>query len=187
MRTATPKEGILHLTIIDPYPLSSTLGPLLRTWLENHLILNLEKQFRCINPSRLFPEWLRDAGLRAEGSCILTVPFLAVVDGGRAQSLLLDEAIQSHNPNTSSLGSVQASEIGDAQAQPSAKATKIDKNDIIKQELKSVVGRMLWKEMWGAFVEAKGWWWEDGGILEECERLRTCWEWSVVDAVKGDV
>ncbi|CAG8959218.1 hypothetical protein HYFRA_00012576 [Hymenoscyphus fraxineus] len=181
----TRPEGILHLTIIDPCPLPSTLGPLLRTWLDNHLLLNLEKQFRCINPSRLFPEWLRDAGLRAEGSCILTVPFLAVVDGAQAESILLSNHHNSSTPSTPSPSSSSDTSPTTETDEPETQHLKIDKNDIIKQELKSVVGRMLWKEMWGSFVEARGWWWEDEGIVEECGRLRTCWEWSVVDAVKG--
>ncbi len=73
------KGGTLHLTILDPSPLPATLGPRLRQWLDNHLILNLERQFRCINPSRLFPIWLADAGLRAEGSTIVTMRFFASV------------------------------------------------------------------------------------------------------------
>ncbi|EHK96955.1 hypothetical protein M7I_7279 [Glarea lozoyensis 74030] len=149
-------QSTLHLTLIDPLPISSTLGPLLRTWLEDHLIYNLERQFLCITPSRLFPMWLQDVGLRAEGSMILTVPFLASINTMEAEAILRD----------------------------TNQGTGIDKTGIVKQELKSVVGRMLWKERWGGFVQAKRWWWEDEEIVGECERLRTCWEYSVIDAVK---
>jgi hypothetical protein len=53
-----------------------------------------------------------------------------------------------------------------------------------KQELKSTVGRMLWKEMWGLFVEGEKWWWEDEQVIEECESLGTCWEYAIIEAVK---
>lgn len=53
-----------------------------------------------------------------------------------------------------------------------------------KQELKSVVGRMMWKEMWGPYVQAGTWWWEDESVVEECERMQTCWEYSIIEAVK---
>ncbi len=57
------------------------------------------------------------------------------------------------------------------------------------EELKVVIGRMLWEEMWGKFCvdiagsEAKRWW-EDGEIIEECVRIGTTWEFLVLEAVK---
>jgi hypothetical protein len=59
-----------------------------------------------------------------------------------------------------------------------------DETDRTKQELKSVVGRLLWKEMWGGFVEGEMWWWDDESVVEECERMGTCWEYAVIEAVK---
>lgn len=166
-KTAIPAalQSTLHLTIIDPAPLTASLGPILRTWLDNHLMFNLEKQFRCINPSRLFPSWLQEVGLRAEGSMILTVPFLASVNAEEA-GLILAES--NHDDQITTAGMV-------------------DKTGIVKQELKSVVGRMLWQETWGPLVQAQRWWWEEPDIIEECQRLRTCWEYSVIDAVRGDI
>jgi hypothetical protein len=58
------------------------------------------------------------------------------------------------------------------------------RRDDTRAELKSVLGRMLWREMWGAYVEGRSWWWEDVGIVEECERMGTCWEYAVIEAVK---
>lgn len=139
--------GTLHLTILDPAPLPDTLGPLLRAWLDDHLILNLERQFRCINPGRLFPVWLADAGLRAEGSTIVNVRFLACIDS--------DD-----------------------------KGEKEEEEATIKREMKSVVGRMLWKEMWGSFVEGDKWWWEDDLIVQECSEKGTSWEYAVIEGVK---
>lgn len=110
-------------------------------------MLNLERQFRCINPTRLFPVWLADAGLRGEGSTIINVIFSAII---------------------------------------AEDDTFPDADEKMKWELKSVVGRMLWKEMWGAFVEADRWWWEDDEIVEECVKLGTSWEWTVIEGVKED-
>ncbi|PMD34380.1 hypothetical protein L207DRAFT_437301 [Hyaloscypha variabilis F] len=140
------KAGTLHLTILDPSPLPSTLGPRLRAWLDTHLILNLERQFRCINPSRLFPIWLADAGLRGEGSTIVNVRFFA---------------------------SVGMETVG---GEEEAERTR--------QELKSVVGRMLWREMWGGYVVGEKWWWDDESVVEECERMGTFWEYAVIEGVK---
>jgi hypothetical protein len=53
-----------------------------------------------------------------------------------------------------------------------------------RQELKSVVGRMLWKEMWGGYVVGEKWWWDDESVVEECERMGTCWEYAVIEGVK---
>jgi hypothetical protein len=47
-----------------------------------------------------------------------------------------------------------------------------------------MVGRMLWKEMWGSFVEGDEWWWDDKSVIEECERIGTCWEYTMIEAVK---
>ncbi|KAK6585449.1 hypothetical protein PZA11_002176 [Diplocarpon coronariae] len=143
------RGGTLHLTILDPSPLPATLGPLLRAWLDGNLILHLEKQFRCTNPSRLFPIWLSDAGLRAPGSTIVNARF-------------------------------------SASATPSAHVANGDRDDMEKtrNELKSVVGRMLWREIWGAYVQGESWWWEDVGIMEECEKMGTVWEYAVIEAVK---
>jgi hypothetical protein len=153
------KAGSLHLTILDPLPITSTLGPILRGWLDTHLIVNLERQFRCINPARLFPLWLGDAGLRAEGSTIANVRFLASVMHDTDGFSMIDGE-------------------GQEQGVVSAECTK--------QELKSMVGRMLWKEMWGPFVEGDKWWWEDALVVEECEKVGTCWEYAVIEAVREE-
>ena len=74
------KNGSLQLIILDPSPSPATTGPRLRTWLDKHLIVNLERQFRCINPCRLFPIWLADAGLGGKGSVVTSVRFAAATE-----------------------------------------------------------------------------------------------------------
>ncbi|KAL3425234.1 hypothetical protein PVAG01_04515 [Phlyctema vagabunda] len=147
--------GRLHLTIIDPSPLPATAGPRLRNWLDTHLITNLEKQFRCLNPSRLFPLWLAEASLRAEGSIIRNLKFKAVV------------------PESDDVWRVGCG--GESHSHGDIR---------VGEELGSVVGRTLWREMWGPWVEGKEWWWEDNEIVEECARMGTIWEYSVIEAVK---
>ncbi|KAF5520548.1 hypothetical protein CGCA056_v008575 [Colletotrichum aenigma] len=144
--------GTFHLTLIDPLPVTSTLGPRMRSWIEDNLIFNLEKNFRCMNPSKLFPLWLADASLRAEGSTITTVKFFAIPPTDK--------------PDTATTDSEQLAEKA------------------IKQELRSLVGRMLWKEVWGQFITADRWWWEHPDIAEECDQLKTSWEYSIIEAVK---
>ncbi len=112
-------RGVLHLAVIDPAPVTSTLGPHMRAWLENHLMLNLEKSFRCVSPSKLFPIWLADTHLRGSGSGIIKMKFRAVPTALPAQ----------RNSHISIF------------AESEEKRTKT--------ELRSIVGRMLWQEVWG--------------------------------------
>ncbi|KAL2875493.1 hypothetical protein SGCOL_009262 [Colletotrichum sp. CLE4] len=144
--------GAFHLTLIDPLPVTSTLGPLMRSWIEENLIFNLEKNFRCMNPSKLFPLWLADASLRAEGSTITTVRFSAIPPTDRPDTATTDAEVLA--------------------------------DKAVKQELRSMVGRMLWREVWGQYITADQWWWENPRIVEECEQLKTAWEYSIIEAVK---
>lgn len=55
----------------------------------------------------------------------------------------------------------------------------------VGEELRCVMGRGVWKELWGGFVEGGKWWWDDVEILKECRALGTVWEGGVVEAVKS--
>ncbi|KAF4499111.1 hypothetical protein FAGAP_4704 [Fusarium agapanthi] len=143
--------GSLQLTIIDPLPVTSTLGPLLRAWIEDHLLFNLEAGFRCTNPSKLLPLWLNGASLRVDPDCIETTPFFAIpLDNTQFQYVR-----EGH-----------ISEEG------------------LRQELRNLVGRMLWMEVWREYIVAESWWWEDPEILQECIQHQTTWEWKLIEAVK---
>ncbi|ROW06090.1 hypothetical protein VMCG_04546 [Cytospora schulzeri] len=121
------RGGSLNIVILDPIPSTRSAGPLLRQWLDENLVFNLEQQFRCTSPSRHFPVWLQEARLRARGSVITTTRF---------------------------------------------------------QALRTVVGRMLWQDVWGPFVTADRWWWDVPEIVDECISLETHWEYSIIMACK---
>ncbi|KAH9215482.1 hypothetical protein DL95DRAFT_298857 [Leptodontidium sp. 2 PMI_412] len=171
-RAQNMTAGTLHLTIVDPCPVSATLGPRLRDWLDHHLVFDLR---RNLHPVRLFPGWLAEAGLYAEGSTTTQIIFLASI------------------ANSQSLASSESDRRGDAEQMAEKEMEKENKeeeqsreNDVT-QELKSILGRLLWKETWGSNVQLKGgkWWWEDNSILDECWARGTLWEYAVIDAVKG--
>lgn len=84
------RGGTFHLTIVDPCPVSATLGPRLRDWLDHHLVFDLKRKFRCLHPVRLFPGWLAEAGLYAEGSTTTQIIFLASI--ANSQSLASSES-----------------------------------------------------------------------------------------------
>ncbi|TGJ83412.1 hypothetical protein E0Z10_g5352 [Xylaria hypoxylon] len=137
--------GALHLTIIDPQPVSASMGPKLRQWLFTNLLINLEQAFRTTWPSETFPAWLAVGRLRGKGSTIATktVPAIPVI-------------------------------------------SKSPSKEDLKTELRCLSNRLLWQEVWGGFVQASQWWWEDKEIVQECVRLGTHWQCSHIIAVKED-
>jgi hypothetical protein len=147
-------KGTLRLTLIDPLPIASTMGPILRAWLNENLMANLETKFRCINPSKVFPHWLSGARLRGDGSIITKIRFRAVSSNLRSGPEMMDRA----------------------------DTKKADR--LLKNELRTVVGRMLWQEVWGSYVNGASWWWETPGCLEECASYGTLWEYRLIEAVK---
>jgi hypothetical protein len=147
--------GSLQLTLIDPLPCAGTLGHRMRTWLQEHLLINLERHFKCTNPSRLFPEWMGDAGLRGQGSTLTTSKFYAVSASIRSQADDSDPFIDRG---------------------PSERE--------VKAEVRSIIGRLLWMEVWGSLVTGDKWWWEDEGCVNECLQLGTVWEYHMIDGIK---
>ncbi|KAH7032856.1 uncharacterized protein B0I36DRAFT_320178 [Microdochium trichocladiopsis] len=117
--------GSLHLTLIDPQPISSKTGP---------------------KPSGTFPAWLAVGRLRGKGSSIATVSVPAV-----PQSIRHEE--EGHLVT-------------------------------VKEELRCLTARMLWQDVWGPFVKAERWWWDDHAIVQECVEFGTRWEYSHIIAVK---
>ncbi|KAI1079300.1 hypothetical protein F5B20DRAFT_581402 [Whalleya microplaca] len=140
--------GALYLTVMDPQPVSSTMGPKLRQWLFENLLIQIERECRTTYPSGTFPAWLAVAGLRAFGSTICTIATHAV-----PERVIATDGTKNR---------------------PS-----------VESELRSLIGRMLWQEVWGKFVHAEKWWWEEKEIIEECTELGTYWQYCHIVAVKG--
>lgn len=135
----------------------------MRAWLDENLLFNLEKNFRCMTPSKLFPIWLADACLRGEGSTITTVKFFAI-----PPTQVKDKEAHArweYGNNTTN-------------------ENPPDGRGATRVELRSIVGRMLWKEVWGSYITADKWWWEDPACIEECTTMGTFWEYSLIEAVK---
>ncbi|KAF4994044.1 hypothetical protein FGRMN_6078 [Fusarium graminum] len=149
--------GSLQLTLIDPLPCAGTLGYRMRTWLEENLLINLERNFRCTNPSKLFPDWMGDAGLRGQGSTLTTSKFYAVSASIRSQDDDDDPFIDREHSERE-----------------------------VKAEVRSIIGRLLWMEVWGNFVTGDKWWWEDEGCVNECVQLGTVWEYHIIEGIKQD-
>lgn len=152
--------GYLHLVVIDPWPVTSSMGPLLQRWIDENLVFNLELQFRCTHPSRMFPIWLEDACLRAPGSIITHTRFPAIP--------------QSYEPD------------GDSDDDASARSkSSAEEEAAIKKELRTTVGRMLWQEIWGSFATGESWWWDDPDIVDECIERQTHWEYKIIAACRS--
>ncbi|KAL7625552.1 hypothetical protein AAE478_004772 [Parahypoxylon ruwenzoriense] len=140
--------GALHLTLIDPQPVSSSMGPKLRQWLFEKLLIQLEKRCRTTYPSGTFPAWLAVAKLRGFGSTITTVSVRAIYEPA--------VTVDSTKDRTSA-----------------------------ESELRCLIARMLWQEIWGKHVHADRWWWEEEDIVQECIERGTYWQYSHIVAVKG--
>ncbi|KAF5017892.1 hypothetical protein F66182_10150 [Fusarium sp. NRRL 66182] len=149
--------GSLQLTLIDPLPCAGTLGHRMRAWLEEHLLINLERHFRCTNPSKLFPDWMGEAGLRGAGSTLTTSKFYAVSASIRSQVDDSDPFIDRDHCERE-----------------------------VKAEVRSIIGRLLWMEVWGSFVTGDRWWWEDEGCVSECLQLGTVWDYHIIEGVKQE-
>ncbi|KAJ4317557.1 hypothetical protein N0V84_007302 [Fusarium piperis] len=150
--------GSLHLTLIDPLPCAKVLGTRMRTWLEEHLLLNLERNFRCTNPSKLFGDWMGEASLRGYGSTLTSSKFYAVPE------------------------SVRKNRSSEDSSDPFVDRVRDDNE--VKAELRCLVGRMLWMEVWGGYVTGDTWWWEDEDCVKECLEMGTFWEYKMIEGFK---
>jgi hypothetical protein len=63
-----------------------------------------------------------------------------------------------------------------------------DRSSDVDMELKTLVGRALWKDIWGSFVdedpEEAAWWWEDEEVMQECLERQTVFECGAIYAFK---
>jgi hypothetical protein len=157
----------------------------MRLWIEQNLQINLERKFRCVHPKDLVPNWLADAGLRVSGSTITTVRFLAIPPP-RGVSAAFSTATMTKIIGEASPESASASGADDGTGSSASSVNSAKMADYqVRAELRSVVGRMLWKEVWGKYVSGNKWWWEDPLCVKECQELGTHWVYQVVVGLKG--
>ncbi|KAG5913749.1 hypothetical protein E4U53_004787 [Claviceps sorghi] len=149
--------GSLYLTVIDSIPHVDAFGAKMRAWFMKNIVLNLQQQSRGLNPSLSLPDLLARASLRGAGSILTTTQFYA---------------------NPQNIGRHGAEHDG------TSKSAREDKK--VRAELRSMAGRMLWKEVWGQFVTSDTWWWEEDDCMQECLELGTFWEYHCVQAVKAN-
>jgi len=149
--------GLLHLIIIDPLPLSSTIGDYTRDWLEEYLVMNTDEKWLCKTPNTQITRWLRNAGLLADGSVVRKARFMAVTD---EQELPADE-------------------------RPGLDQNGERKEDRVLTALQDTVGRMLWRDVWGRHLTGGKFWWEDPLCVQECVERKTTFEYTIIDAVRA--
>ncbi|KAJ9637750.1 hypothetical protein H2199_007241 [Coniosporium tulheliwenetii] len=138
--------GILELRLIDPAPKRATTGPILREWLEERLMPEIESSFCCTRPNLLVPKFVKEAG------------FSLLVPPGQWNNL---------------------TQVLKFPAAPGEGEGDVD------AELAALVGRALWKDVWGPFVEGDGgWWWEREDVVRECREFGTVWECGSLFAFK---
>jgi hypothetical protein len=109
-------------------------------------------------PKRGFTQWLGDAQLRGEGSTLTTTLFFAASGCSNWFKMPDEDSCPTHDFEEA----------------------------IIKGELRSLAGRLLWKEVWGHLVTGGQWWWDDEECVRECMKFKTVWEYHVIDAVRDD-
>ncbi|CAK7270009.1 hypothetical protein SEPCBS57363_003888 [Sporothrix epigloea] len=186
-------QGTLHLLLIDPAPAKAVMGPRLQAWLDEHLLLNLERLFRCTSPTRLFPTWLRDAHFQVGTDAKVVCTFPAIFDNENARDFTA-AATATLEPNKAAVSTInspskdsQESTVPIIETERAAEVANSQKETLQKeQRLQSLVGQKLWQETWGPYVTAARWWWEDEACREECLRLQTVWEYHIIDAVKKE-
>ncbi|TID20330.1 hypothetical protein E6O75_ATG07790 [Venturia nashicola] len=159
--------GVLELRLMDATPERGSMGPRLATWLEERLLLGLEREFRCQRPVMMVPRWAAEAGFqplpfRSEADAKnRTSPKSSLGKMGVARSLRLPAATQERDPGN---------------------------RDVVAQ-VGVLVGRALWKDAWGAFVHEdseESWWWDNADVVEECREWKTVWDVGTLYVVKAE-
>ncbi|KAF2672222.1 hypothetical protein BT63DRAFT_191651 [Microthyrium microscopicum] len=165
-RRVLKPTGTLELRLVDAIPDRGSTGPRLATWLEQHLLPNLERDLRCLQPTALLPNIAQSTGFPGplQMTRHLRLP-AAIIDTNTLNS--------GHSNGAYSNGAA------------------ITGSDVLAHEIGTMVLRELWKDSWGAYVSVGEagvleWWWEDSEILEECVEWGTGWDVGVLIAVKED-
>ncbi|KAH6603309.1 hypothetical protein Trco_008084 [Trichoderma cornu-damae] len=68
--------------------------------------------------------------------------------------------------------------------EPDAAKDILQTENEAKAQVRSLVGRMLWVQVWGPYVTSNKWWWDDPECVAECLELGTFWEYHTVKGIK---
>jgi hypothetical protein len=159
--------GVLELRLMDATPERGSMGPKLATWLEERLLLGLEREFRCQRPVMMIPRWASEAGFQP-------LPFRNELD---AQGL---------RPPRNSLGRMGMARC--LRLPAAAQEREQGSRDVVAQ-VGVLVSRALWKDAWGPFVHEdyeENWWWDNSEVVEECREWKTVWDVGTLYVVKED-
>jgi hypothetical protein len=159
--------GVLELRLMDATPERGSMGPRLATWLEERLLLGLEREFRCQRPVMLLPRWAQEAGFKP-------LPFRNEVD---AQGLRMQRY------SFGKLGLARCLRLPAATVERESA-----KRDVVAQ-VGVLVSRALWKDAWGIFVHAdreENWWWDNPEVLDECREWKTVWDVGTLYVIKEE-
>lgn len=150
---------------MDATPERGSMGPRLATWLEERLLLGLEREFRCQRPVMMVPRWAAEAGFQP-------VPLKNEVD---AQNGMSPRSIPDKMGVARSLRLPAATQEREQGSQ-----------DVVAQ-VGVLVGRALWKDAWGPFVHEdyeEHWWWDNPDVVEECREWKTVWDVGTLYVMK---
>lgn len=160
IRASLRVGGKLNLILIDPMPCLGSMGEHTWRWMNQYVTSTLDSFDCCQEPTRRFPKLLGNAGLRGEGSRCTKIKFYA----------LQQSATSSHRD-------------------PDRSIEKLRQELETKAQVRTLVGRLVWMETWGSWIEPRPtkWWWEDKNCISECLKLGTFWEMQQIEAVRSEL
>jgi hypothetical protein len=159
--------GVLELRLMDAIPERSSMGPRLATWLEERLLLDLEREFRCQRPMMMIPRWAAEVGF-------LPLPFRNELDA---------QGLRKPRDSLGKIGMARCLRL------PAAAQERDQGNRDAVAQVGVLVGRALWKDTWGAHVHEEydeNWWWDNPDVVEECREWKTVWDVGTLYVVKED-
>lgn len=159
--------GVLELRLMDATPERGSMGPRLATWLEERLLFGLERDFRCQRPVMMLPRWAQEAGFQP-------LPFRNEFDA---------QGLKSPRSSMGKMGVSRCLRLPGATTENDPGS-----RDVVAQ-VGVLVGRALWKDTWGTFVNDdydENWWWDNPEVVEECREWKTVWDVGTMYVVKED-
>jgi hypothetical protein len=150
------KGGVLELRVMDATPVRSTMGPKLRTWMEERLELGLEERFKTARPTSLMKGWVKSAGFQ-------------LVESGSQDAD--NNASNAKVTQLLQLPTVFQTDLEDLETELAVLTARGIWMDMWGDDLLEVKGTPKW-------------WWEDESIAHECRERGTMFEIGVLVALK---